>query len=435
MTIVRSLIAVLGIATALTTTGPLQVIGWTLAAAMVTSLVQSALYHRRLSQLIQPDWELLSDDTPSTDGLDRLSKSLQVARGKLKRRVEGLALERDRLGVLLEGMAEGVISLDAQGKINASNHAGRAIFEIPGNGEGLSLIEALRNPRLHEVAQRALRGTPGETEFEHGDGRSLVARAHPLKGGGAVLVILDLTELRRLERVRKDFVANVEHELRTPVAVIQTSSEVLVTHAGLSGKPLELVEAIHRHAERLGGLIASLLELSRLEAGKHETLLAPLRIAPVVEKSLLLCREQMNTAGVTVHNECPDHIEVIGDHQALERVLVNLLDNAMKYGGQTIWLRTVVTAGHVEVSIEDDGPGIEVRHQSRLFERFYRVDRGRSRDRGGSGLGLAIVKHLGQAMGGNVRFEERMPNGSRFVISLCPAEHDQPGADRNDQSS
>ncbi|MEC7750445.1 MAG: ATP-binding protein [Myxococcota bacterium] len=425
MTLFRCALLLLAVVAALGTTGESQAIAWVIAAATATSLVQSVLFHRRLSQLIHPEWDDGSQEPNSTDRFDRLSRSIQTIRGKLKRRVERLAAERDRLGVLLEGMAEGVISLDALGKINASNHAGRALFETNGDGSGLSLIEVLRVPELHETAQRALRGQAGETEFESTDGRNLLARIHPLKQGGAVVVILDLTEVRRLERVRKDFVANVEHELRTPVAVIQSSSEVLVTHGSLSGKALELAEAIHRHAERLGLLITSLLELSRLESGKHEIELVPTNLHAVIERSLLLCRDQIDAKGVMLRNTCDPSLNIVSDDQALEQILVNLIDNALKYGGQSIWIGTQSRGQNIELSIEDDGQGIEARHHARLFERFYRVDGGRHRKRGGSGLGLAIVKHLCQAMKGNIRYEERQPHGSRFVLALKPAKQEE----------
>ncbi len=435
MNILRCVIGILGISLAFFTTGWSQTIALITSAVMITSILHSLLLRHRLQQLVDPDWAFQGQTTTGSDQLDLLSRAIRDGQKKLAGRIDRLAAERDRLGVLLEGMAEGVISLDAQGRINACNDAGQSLLDSQGDSLGLRLIEVLRVPALHEVVRQALQGHGGEAEFERPDGRNHLARVRPLQQGGAVLVVLDLTEVRRLERVRKDFVANVEHELRTPVAVIQSSSEVLVTHGALEGRSLDLAKAIHRHAERLGSLIASLLELSRLEAGQFSAALGPIDVHQEIERSLLLCQAHSEASGAKIRHEQAGDLRILADRQALEQVLVNLIDNALKYGGESILVAARPAGDHVEILIEDDGQGIEARHQDRLFERFYRVDGGRSRDRGGSGLGLAIVKHLCQAMNGSVRFEDRAPQGSRFVVSLAVAPESVPDGAGLAQSS
>jgi two-component system phosphate regulon sensor histidine kinase PhoR len=229
-----------------------------------------------------------------------------------------------------------------------------------------------------------------------------------------------MTEEKRLENVRRDFIANASHELRTPVAAITGAVETLLS----SGKLLDsaargFVEMIARHADRLSRLTRELLDLSRLERGEFQVELGPLELAPLVAASLELVRGRADAKRIKLGFDGPPGLRAIADRRALEQILTNLLDNAVKFtpeGGRVTVLADG-TGPSVVLSVLDTGPGIEPRHRGRLFERFYRVDTGRARENGGTGLGLAIVKHLAQVQHGEVGVESGQ-GGSRFWVKL-----------------
>jgi two-component system phosphate regulon sensor histidine kinase PhoR len=244
---------------------------------------------------------------------------------------------------------------------------------------------------------------------------------HLRAGEGRVVVLQDVTELRRLETVRQDFVANVSHELRTPVSVIRANAETLL--AGALSDPeraRQFVEALHRSSERLSALIADLLDISRIDSGEMHIDLQPLAVAPLVRAAIENLGAAAGQKGLDLTADLPDELAARVDERALTQVLVNLLDNALKYtpAGGYIEIRGTSTADGVRIEVRDDGPGIEARLRERIFERFYRVDRGRSREMGGTGLGLSIVKNLVEAMGGRVGVEPNRPRGSVFWILL-----------------
>jgi two-component system phosphate regulon sensor histidine kinase PhoR len=260
----------------------------------------------------------------------------------------------------------------------------------------------------------------------------VLVRTGPLRARGAasaVLVFNDVTDLRRLEAVRRDLVANVSHELRTPLTAIRGYAETLQDGALKDPeRAAEFIAIIHRHAERLSRLLDDLLELSRLEAGSRPLKREPVTLGPVVGRALDLVRPKAETRQVLLQVELSerwgkDGPELVGDTEALEQVLVNLVDNAVKYTppGGRVRLALGPSAGDggtVRVTVSDTGVGIERAQLPRVFERFYRVDSGRSRDTGGTGLGLAIVKHLTQAMGGRVGVESEIGKGSTFWLEL-----------------
>ena len=231
----------------------------------------------------------------------------------------------------------------------------------------------------------------------------------------------DMTEIRRLERVRRDFVANVSHELRTPITVIRANAETLLDGA-LDDRERgpKFVEAMHRSAERLTRLVADLLDLSRIEAGHYVTELQPVSVARVVEGILEGLEGKAIERQIEIAADVDDRLEVEAASMGLSQVLQNLLDNAIKYtptGGHIV-VRTRATEDVVRIEIEDDGPGIEPHHRERIFERFYRVDTGRSRAMGGTGLGLSIVRHLAEQMNGRVGVEPGARRGSVFWVEL-----------------
>jgi len=236
-------------------------------------------------------------------------------------------------------------------------------------------------------------------------------------------VLRDLTEQKRSEATRRDFVANASHELRTPVAAISGAAETLLS----GGIPLDetarsFVEMINRHCGRLTRLTQDLLDLSRLEAGEWHVEMGALEVQPLCEQAIELVRARAAQRKVVLAVDAPPRLRVLADRRALEQVLVNLLDNAIKFSpeGGRVTLLADGTGSHVVLSVIDAGAGIEPRHLERIFERFYRVDSGRAREAGGTGLGLAIVKHLAQAQGGEVGVESGQ-GGSRFWVKLRAA--------------
>jgi len=361
----------------------------------------------------------LDDDVGALAGaLDELADNLASTLGKLER-------ERDRLGAILESMAEGVLVTDANGQVVLANRALREMFLLGGDVEGREPIEVVRNADLHELFAEAARSsgpTSRELSIEGLRPRRVMARVAPVEqaGAGAVAVLSDVTELRRLETVRRDFVANVSHELRTPVAAIRGAAETLLLGGAQHAETaFEFATMIDRHAERLHRLVEDLLELSRIEARELRIDPVPLELRAEAERA----RELLSLAAQARQTEVRVEVGalmVLADQAALEHVLTNLLENAIKYSpeGSVVTVRAERRGETVRTLVEDDGPGIEPRHLPRLFERFYRVDAGRSRQVGGTGLGLAIVKHLAEAMGGAVGVESTVGRGSRFWIDL-----------------
>jgi two-component system phosphate regulon sensor histidine kinase PhoR len=237
-------------------------------------------------------------------------------------------------------------------------------------------------------------------------------------------VFFDVTELRRLEKVRKDFVANVSHELRTPITAIRGYSETLMSGAlnDASAAP-KMVDIIHRQSERLSELVEDLLELSRIESKQLQLAQEPVELAEAAQRASEAVRPKARARNTTIDLQIDPGLSALADQRALEQVLLNLLDNAVKYTPPSghVWVSAKRREHDVQVAIRDDGPGIEPRHLPRIFERFYRVDKGRSRDMGGTGLGLSIVKHLVTGMKGEVRVESAPGKGSTFFVELPAA--------------
>jgi two-component system phosphate regulon sensor histidine kinase PhoR len=236
-----------------------------------------------------------------------------------------------------------------------------------------------------------------------------------------VLILEDVTTMRRLETIRRDFVANVSHELRTPVSIIRVNAETL--QGGAAADPQiapRLLDGIHRNAERLARILADLLDLSRLDAGQFRFERTEVKIRSASEAARASVESAAGERAVTIHVDVDDAAAVRADARALDHVLVNLVDNAVKYGNQggNVWIRCRALGDRIRVEVADDGPGISPKHQERVFERFYRVDSGRAREAGGTGLGLAIVKHLVESMGGTVGVEANTPQGTVFWLDL-----------------
>ena len=310
--------------------------------------------------------------------------------------------------------------LDGKGQIAAANAALAHLFARQ-QCEGRTLLELSRSSELSEAANRALSSGPIHGEFRLPSSDVVVqASISPVSPDGGLLVLHDLTEEKRMESVRRDFIANASHELRTPVSAIAGAVETLLGGAvKLDPEARTFVEMIARHADRLARLTRDLLDLSRLESGQYRAELGPIDVGSFCDAALDLVRPRAIEKQIVLGFDGPPSLRVTADRRALEQVLVNLLDNAIKFTparGRVTLLAD--GAGQAAVlSVIDSGPGIEPRHCERIFERFYRADSGRSREAGGTGLGLAIVKHLVQAQGGQVGVESGR-GGSRFWVRL-----------------
>ncbi len=383
--------------------------------------------------------------------LRQLARALNHLTSELSRSIAEVRTERDLLAGILDGMSEGVLVLDRDGRILLANRALRAMASLGEDALGRSVIESIRNARLTEAIQLAgQRDEPVDVEVELGRAlpRRLLVRVSRRKGpartgrdardaldaraehGGAsaepglIAVFHDVTDLRRLETIRTDFVANVSHELRTPVTAISTAAETL--QLGALQDPLdaaEFVDVIDRHAKRLRHLVDDLLDLSKIEAKSFPLALAELDIAPAIDHVTHLLAEAARRRRVTLTVDATALPPARCDRRALEQVLMNLLDNAIKYAGEgahvTVKARSI--DHQVTIAVADDGPGILPHHLGRIFERFYRVDAGRSRDLGGTGLGLAHVKHLVELMNGSIEVESAIGRGTQFTVRLARA--------------
>jgi len=315
-----------------------------------------------------------------------------------------------------------VIAIDGDRKIEMLNAAARRMFGVQSSLVGESLIEFVRVPALHELLDRD-EDAAAEIQLPSG-ARALVRIARTFGRTGCLLLVEDVTNVRRLETVRRDFVANVSHELRTPVAVIRANAETLL--AGAKDDPQmaqRLIEGLHRNAERLARILADLLDLSRLDAGQYRLDLQEVRVRGVAEQSLTAVDPQAQRRGVAIVVEIPDWLAVKADAKALDQILVNLIDNGVKYTQPDghVWVEARAIGDAVRIEVRDDGPGIADKHRRRVFERFYRADPSRSREAGGTGLGLSIVKHLVESMGGEVGVEPNTPRGSIFWLRLPSA--------------
>ena len=321
----------------------------------------------------------------------------------------------DRYAAVIEGMLDAVVAIDENFCITLMNPAAHKLLEIAPNQLGRSLFEIIRAPELQALLEQSDKDqTSGEFDLASGEKRVMARVAHR-SDGSRIIVLSDVTELRHLETVRRDFVANVSHELRTPISVVRANLETLLDgamdddHHG----PL-LAQAALRNAERLTNIINDLLDISRLEAGQYGVTLdkVPLRKA---------AKAAAETIKRKVSIRVDRNLKAFADAKALDQILVNFLDNASKYtpDDASIEVRAQTDVpGKVRLEVADTGPGLEPRHRSRVFERFYRADPGRSREMGGTGLGLAIVKHLVEAMGGRIGVDANDPKGTIFWCEL-----------------
>ena len=331
-------------------------------------------------------------------------------------------------------MAEAVVVVDAERQVTLLNEAAENLLDTDERAIGRAITRTIGKPEILDLIDEALEDDgdmpSAELNLSEQPEQYVVVRATAEPNTGNVVIVLhDVTELRKLERMRRDFVANVSHELRTPISIIRANVDTL--QEGALEDPEHaprFLDSLERTAERMTDLVDDLLDISRLEAGRYEMSLEPTNIHDAAERILadvertVRATDEDKQASPTLRNAVPADLSALADINALGQVLINLLDNATKYTGPsgtvTIEAEQRQEADEVVVRVKDDGPGIPAEDHDRVFERFYRVDSGRSREEGGTGLGLAIVKHLVSTMGGRVGYRANQPEGSVFWFTL-----------------
>jgi two-component system, OmpR family, phosphate regulon sensor histidine kinase PhoR len=394
------------------------------------------------------DFRLMPSD-PQEDELGSLARTMNETASHLEATIRTLSGERNQSSAILRSMVEGVAVIDAQERLVFYNRAFSDILALQASGlEGIPIIEVVRNTDLLKLIRRALQGEEGlQSDIVTGivQPRCFAVTAAPVKrlethpGGtgrksagneatpaekpsGAVVVLHDVTELRRLERVRQDFVANVSHEFKTPLTAIQGFAETLLGGALEDPKNnRRFLEIIREHAQRLARLTDDLLKLARIEAGKLELEFQPMSLAELIEGCAETTLLKASRKEIVLEIEVPPGLPAVyGDQSLLREVLQNLLDNAIQYTppGGRILVSATTGARDAVVTVSDTGIGIPLADQERIFERFYRVDAARSREAGGTGLGLSIAKHIVDVHGGRIWVESQVGRGSDFSFSI-----------------
>jgi len=404
-----------------------------LGVAVVIASIAAQLMSRALRGITMAARRMSSGDLGARirlsgdDEIGQLGRTLDGLAENLSQSLAELRGERDLLGRMLESMQEGVLVLDRDLRILLINRALREMLFLGADVVGRLPIETIRNAELQAVLDAAAsQGKPasGEVEISGLGQRRFMVHSTPLGGEprGLVAVFVDVTEIRKLETMRKDFVANVSHELRTPIAAVRSAAET--ARRAIEKDPeaaVRFVDMIERNALRLQELVEDLLELSRIESKQFKPTSQPVDIVEQAEQVLTLFREAADKKRLTMTLVAPPTPSIAhADKRAVEQVLTNLIENAVKYCRESVsvTVRIAEREGMFRVSVEDTGPGIDPKHLPRLFERFYRADKGRSRDMGGTGLGLSIVKHLVETMGGNVSVESAPGRGTTFTFTL-----------------
>ena len=405
--------------------------------ALAVTLALSQRYGRKVRELQEAAARLAEGDlsqrlpAPDSEELAGLAESFNRMAAQIENRMQEVVRQRNQLEVVLSSMQEGVIAVDREECVISLNPAAARWFGLPlDRARGRSLQEIIRNLAIQKFVARSLAtGTPAEEDmavFQNGE-RILNVRSTPLQGTGAetfgtLIVFNDVTQLRRLEDMRRDFVANVSHELKTPLTAIKGFVETLHQGQADPEEARRFLGIIARHVDRLNVIIEDLLMLSRIEdqAERAEIKRETVRLRDVFGNAVQICRPAADAKRIRIRVAGDETLTASVDPVLLEQAVVNLLDNAVKYSDPE---REVEISGRaaereIRVRVRDQGVGIERRHLPRLFERFYRVDKARSRAVGGTGLGLAIVKHIAQAHGGHVSVESTVGEGSRFTIHL-----------------
>jgi two-component system phosphate regulon sensor histidine kinase PhoR len=360
--------------------------------------------------------------------IDSMTRQLETRIEELQGKSRQLQESTERLETVLGSMVEGVVAVDESQRILFANRAARNLLDMQiTNPVGRPIWEVIRHARIDEVIQTVLAGgeaTSLEIDLprKHAVVAVLASRLPGNPTSGVVLVFHNITELRRLENIRREFVSNVSHELKTPLTAIQAYAETLLD--GAIDEPehrTTFVERIGEQANRLHALIQDLLRLAQIESGENVFDVRSVEVSPVVRECIDAHLAVAESKSQRLVSQAPaDDVNVLADEEGLHTILGNLIDNAVKYtqDGGTISVRWRIDDGMARIDVQDNGPGIPKEHQSRIFERFYRVDRARSRDVGGTGLGLSIVKHLVQEFDGSIGISSEPGSGTTFTVRL-----------------
>ena len=337
----------------------------------------------------------------------------------------GRSVHEDELGHLADQASLGIIRFDARLRVSTANAAAhQALERRPGSLIGRSLMETFVDHRLEPLVRAAAAGEASSREVGAGERPRIVVRARPADGGGAWVTLEDVTELRRLQRIRSEFIDNLSHELRTPLANIRLLTEMLLDDLGSAEVPTrvrERVATIDVETGHLVQMVNELLDLSRIEQAASRVRSDALAVAPIVTATLARLRTFADRQGVSLVTELPDGLPAVrGDEERLGQLLLNLAHNAIKFSpaGGLVTVSAREEGGMLVVSVADRGEGIPRAERRRVFERFYKVDRARQRGQGGTGLGLAIARHIAEAHGGRLWLESREGQGSTFSFSV-----------------
>ncbi len=424
---------------------------WLCAIAAVAAITLAAITLRSVLRLrsIRRGVERIASGqsgvrlpTYSGGEIGRLSHGLSRMAEELGQRVGSLRRQRNELEAVLASMAEGVLAVDLDEQVISLNRAAATLLQItPQRAVGRSIQEVIRNTSVQQFvtqtltlepptqADLVLRVDPDDAEHHHGEECYLQATGAALRDAagkrfGALIVLHDVTRLRRLEMIRRDFVANVSHEIKTPITAIKGAVETLLDAGDADDyeQAIGFLQIVNRQADRLNAIVEDLLALARIEQDTERDRVAveATHMSEVIRSAIESCRMLADQRHVTLIREVEGQVTARVNAALLEQAIVNLLDNAVKYSPPDTTTRVRGRRGNGEVIVEvaDQGLGIEPEHLPRLFERFYRTDKARSRAQGGTGLGLAIVKHIVNAHGGRVSVESQIGKGSTFRIHL-----------------
>lgn len=409
------------------TTYVLEGAGLAMLVAVLLSLVATQSIGRRLVRITEFAERIAAGDLSariqegSSDEIAHVASALDKTARKLEDGFRALENSRQTLETLLNSMQEAVIAVAQDGRVLWANQRMERLLP---SGVRLNepLVESARDPEILNSIQVVLesRDITHAKAAKIFSGRIFDVTAAPMPGGGAVAVLHDQTEIERVEKTRRDFIANVSHELRTPLTSIQGYAETLLDADGVTGTVREFLEIIRKNAVRMGRLTEDLLVLARVESGEQNFRLQTLTPRELLEDAEQTFHDLAASRGVelSVMNTAASPVSV--DRDAIHQVFSNLIDNALKYGvtGRKILIGACETEDEVQFFVRDFGAGIASEHLPRLFERFYRVDKARSRESGGTGLGLAIAKHVVRAHGGTIKAESELNHGSTFYFTL-----------------
>jgi two-component system phosphate regulon sensor histidine kinase PhoR len=411
-------------------------------AALVTAAVAALVCFYTARRISQPLEEMRAGaeqfargdfshrlHVPRSRELAQLAETLNSMARQLDERIRTIERQKSRSQAILSSMVEGVVALDGEQNVLMVNPAACQFFGVSRDwAVGRPIQEVVRNAEMQELVNAVVtHGEPQEGEFsvDNGEARHLHAYATPLQDAadrklGVLFVLNDVTDLRRLEKIRSDFVANVSHELKTPITSIKGFVETLQDGAlEQEGQARRFLDIVARQAERLHAIIDDLLLLSRVEQ-EQDLQKEPVPGRSVLSEALAVCRPAAEERDIALTVDCPDDLLIPCNAPLLEQAVVNLLDNAIKYSepGSEVQVSAGRTDSEAVIHVQDHGPGINADDLERLFERFYRVDKARSRKVGGTGLGLSIVKHITHVHGGRVSAESKLGKGSIFTITL-----------------